>query len=92
MSPSGMGNAGSASPNERLALLFRDWLRAHPQAVAAYSSFKIALAAAVGDLEPYTKVKDPVVDLVVAATGQWAREVGWQPHGAQPRRNSTDFR
>jgi GrpB-like predicted nucleotidyltransferase (UPF0157 family) len=25
----------TGSPNERLALLFRDWLRAHPQAVAA---------------------------------------------------------
>jgi dephospho-CoA kinase len=70
------------SPNERVALLFRDWLRAHPQAVAAYSAFKIALAAAVGDMEPYTEVKDPVVDLVVAAAGPWARDTGWQPHGA----------
>jgi dephospho-CoA kinase len=70
------------SPNERLALLFRDWLRAHPQAVPAYSAFKIALAAVVGDLEPYTEVKDPVVDLVVAAAGPWARDTGWQPHGS----------
>ena len=69
------------SPNERVALLFRDWLRAHPQAVAAYSAFKIALAAAVGDMEPYTEVKDPVVDLVIAAAGRWARDTGWQPHG-----------
>ncbi len=80
------------SPNERLALLFRDWLRAHPQAVAAYSGFKVALAAAVGGLEPYTDVKDPVVDLVVAAAGQWARDVGWQPHGALPQENSMDVR
>jgi dephospho-CoA kinase len=71
----------AGSPNERLALLFRDWLRAHPQAVAAYARFKITLAAAVaGDLEVYTGVKDPVVDLVVAAAGQWARDTGWQPH------------
>jgi GrpB-like predicted nucleotidyltransferase (UPF0157 family) len=73
----------AGSPNERLALLFRDWLRAHPPAVAAYSSFKITLAAAVGDLEAYTEVKDPVVDLVVAAAAMWARDVGWHPHSAQ---------
>jgi GrpB-like predicted nucleotidyltransferase (UPF0157 family) len=28
------------SPNARLALLFRDWLRAHPEAVAPYAAFK----------------------------------------------------
>ena len=28
--------------------------------------------------------KDPVVDLVVAAADQWARDVDWHPHGAQP--------
>jgi GrpB-like predicted nucleotidyltransferase (UPF0157 family) len=81
----------AGSPNERLALLFRDWLRARPEAVAAYSSFKVALADAVGDLEPYTEVKDPVVDLVVAAAGSWARDAGWQPHGARPQENSANF-
>jgi GrpB-like predicted nucleotidyltransferase (UPF0157 family) len=72
----------AGSPNERLALLFRDWLRTHPLAVAAYARFKAALADAVnGDLEVYTDVKDPVVDLVVAAADRWAIENGWQPHG-----------
>jgi GrpB-like predicted nucleotidyltransferase (UPF0157 family) len=72
----------AGSPNERLALLFRDWLRAHPPAVAAYARFKAVLADAVnGDLEVYTDVKDPVVDLVVAAADRWASESGWQPHG-----------
>jgi GrpB-like predicted nucleotidyltransferase (UPF0157 family) len=71
----------AGSPNERLALLFRDWLRAHPLAVAAYARFKAALADAVnGDLRVYTNVKDPVVDLVVAAADRWASESGWQPH------------
>ncbi len=41
----------AGSPNERLALLFRDWLRAHPLAVAGYARFKLALAAAVTDLD-----------------------------------------
>jgi GrpB-like predicted nucleotidyltransferase (UPF0157 family) len=70
------------SPNERLALLFRDYLRAHPLAVAAYGRFKQVLAAEVGDLERYTDIKDPVVDLVVAAASDWASAIGWQPHGS----------
>jgi GrpB-like predicted nucleotidyltransferase (UPF0157 family) len=68
------------SPNERLAMLFRDYLRAHPLAVAAYARFKQLLAAQVGELEPYTDIKDPVVDLVVAAATDWANTEGWQPH------------
>jgi GrpB-like predicted nucleotidyltransferase (UPF0157 family) len=68
------------SPNERLALLFRDWFRAHPAAVPAYAAFKVSLAAAVGeDLELYTDVKDPVVDLVVAVAEEWASASGWVP-------------
>jgi GrpB-like predicted nucleotidyltransferase (UPF0157 family) len=68
------------SPNERLALLFRDWLRAHPLAVAAYARFKSKLALAVPDLVGYTEIKDPVVDLVVAAAAGWARDTAWRPH------------
>jgi GrpB-like predicted nucleotidyltransferase (UPF0157 family) len=70
------------SPNERLALLFRDWLRAHPLAVAAYARFKAELAEEVVGLEAYTEIKDPVVDLVVAAAAGWARDTAWQPHAA----------
>jgi GrpB-like predicted nucleotidyltransferase (UPF0157 family) len=68
------------SPNERLALLFRDYLRAHKDAVAAYSNFKLRLSDVVPDLEAYTDIKDPVVDLVIAVAAQWARDTGWQPH------------
>lgn len=67
----------AGSPNERLALLFRDWLRAHPAAVPAYAAFKLALADAVPDLEAYTEVKDPVVDLVMTVAETWAAETGW---------------
>ena len=69
----------AGSPNERLALLFRDWFRAHPHAVPAYARFKGALAAAVGDLGVYTDVKDPVVDLVVTVAEPWAETTGWLP-------------
>jgi dephospho-CoA kinase len=67
------------APNFRLALLFRDWLRAHPDAVAAYATFKRALAAATPDADTYTEVKDPVVDLVVSVAERWASESGWAP-------------
>ncbi|WP_338695964.1 GrpB family protein [Streptomyces sp. Q6] len=68
------------SPNERLALLFRDWLRATPQAVPAYARFKYVLAGAVADTGTYADVKDPVVDLVVVVAEQWAERTGWHPH------------
>ena len=65
------------SPNERLALLFRDWFLAHPGAIPAYARFKEVLAGAVGDIEVYTDVKDPVVDLVIAVAEEWAAATGW---------------
>jgi GrpB-like predicted nucleotidyltransferase (UPF0157 family) len=67
----------AGSPNERVALLFRDWLRAHPAAVAAYSELKRSLAAVVTDLDIYAELKDPAVDLVIAAAEPWASRTGW---------------
>jgi GrpB-like predicted nucleotidyltransferase (UPF0157 family) len=69
--------AGSA--NERLALLFRDLFRAHPEAIPAYASFKRSLAAVTPDLDAYSDVKDPVVDLVITVAETWAASAGWQP-------------
>jgi GrpB-like predicted nucleotidyltransferase (UPF0157 family) len=70
----------SGSPNERVALLFRDWFRAHPDAVPAYGRFKAQLAHVVPDLATYTDLKDSVVDLIVAAAEEWAATTGWTPH------------
>ena len=67
------------SPNERLALLFRDWLRAHSDAVLAYTAFKTSLAEAVPNRDAYTDLKDPIVDLVIAAAEPWAKATGWRP-------------
>ncbi|MGO8872426.1 MAG: GrpB family protein [Acidimicrobiales bacterium] len=67
------------SPNERLALLFRDWFRAHPGAVPAYGRFKQSLADVAVDLDRYVDVKDPVVDLVVVVAELWAVRTGWRP-------------
>ncbi|MFD7293142.1 GrpB family protein [Streptomyces sp. NPDC059897] len=70
----------AGSPNERLALLFRDWLRATPDAVPAYARFKRVLAGNVPDTGTYADVKDPVVDLVAVVAEQWAEATGWRPH------------
>jgi GrpB-like predicted nucleotidyltransferase (UPF0157 family) len=67
----------AGSPNERLALLFRDWFRAHPDAVPAYAQFKRTLAAELDDIGVYSDIKDPVVDLVIAVAQPWATETGW---------------
>lgn len=67
----------AGSPNERLALLFREWFRAHPAAVAPYAAFKRALAAVVSDVEEYSDVKDPVVDLVIWMAEEWATRTAW---------------
>jgi GrpB-like predicted nucleotidyltransferase (UPF0157 family) len=67
----------AGSPNERLALLFRDWMRAHPEAVPPYAAFKRALGTAAPDVDWYTDLKDPVVDLVVAIAESWSQRTGW---------------
>ncbi|NKB67576.1 MAG: GrpB family protein [Candidatus Latescibacteria bacterium] len=66
--------------NQRYALLFRDYLRAHPQAAAAYQAFKMRLAKLVGDDRvAYPDTKDPVCDLIIQAAEMWAAATAWTP-------------
>ena len=69
----------AGSPNERLALLFRDWFRAHTEAVPAYAAFKRSLASTAPDIATYSGVKDSVVDLVIGVAETWAAATGWHP-------------
>lgn len=65
-------------PNQRLPLLFRDYLRSHAVAREAYERVKVALARLhPGDMQAYTAVKDPVCDLIFAAAEAWAADAGW---------------
>jgi GrpB-like predicted nucleotidyltransferase (UPF0157 family) len=50
----------TGAANQRYALLFRDYLRAHPDAAAAYASLKAKLSELDPPLEPgvYADVKD----------------------------------
>lgn len=65
------------SPNQRFALLFRDYLRARPAAAAGYSAAKRALATVCDDIEVYADVKDPIVDIIMAGAEDWAAQTGW---------------
>ena len=64
--------------NQRYALLFRDYLRAHPLAAQAYAQVKIALAARhADDIAYYYDVKDPVCDIIMAGAEGWAQQSQW---------------
>jgi GrpB-like predicted nucleotidyltransferase (UPF0157 family) len=69
-------------PNQLYPLLFRDYLRAHPAAAAAYAALKRTLARYHGqgdDHTPYIEIKDPVCDVVMAAAHEWVDRTSWQP-------------
>jgi GrpB-like predicted nucleotidyltransferase (UPF0157 family) len=66
-------------PNQRYSLLFRDYLRAHPDTAAAYANLKRALAGLGIDKGVYADVKDPACDLILIAAEEWAATAAWSP-------------
>jgi GrpB-like predicted nucleotidyltransferase (UPF0157 family) len=64
--------------NQRFALLFRDYLRAHPASAAAYAELKRRLAAHLAEMPTYSEVKDPAVDLIYFAAEDWAAITHWE--------------
>jgi GrpB-like predicted nucleotidyltransferase (UPF0157 family) len=72
------------APNERYALLFRDYLRASPAVAGTYALIKQELAARHSDDEvAYYAVKDPVCDLIIDAAELWAAATGWDRGGSR---------
>ena len=69
----------AGKPNQRFALLFRDYLRTHPSMAAAYAELKRRLAALGIASLVYADVKDPACDLIMGAAEDWAAQTGWQP-------------
>jgi len=65
--------------NQRYALLFRDYLCAHPAMAEAYAELKRRLAQHLADPNIYPDVKDPAVDLIYFAAEDWAEATNWQP-------------
>jgi GrpB-like predicted nucleotidyltransferase (UPF0157 family) len=70
--------AGSFS--EQLTLLFRDFMRMHPDWARRYAELKLALAARHGDdRRSYTEGKRPFTWEALAAADAWAQRTGWFP-------------
>jgi GrpB-like predicted nucleotidyltransferase (UPF0157 family) len=65
------------NPNQRYALLFRDYLVAHRDMAQAYGELKKRLARSLINDSDYPEVKDPAVDLIYFAAQQWASNTGW---------------
>jgi GrpB-like predicted nucleotidyltransferase (UPF0157 family) len=64
--------------NQRYALLFRDYLRAHPATAEAYAELKRRLAQYLAEPQTYPEVKDPAVDLIYLAAEEWAAATNWR--------------
>lgn len=78
MRPTNIHVRQAGSANGRYALLFRDYLRAHPLASAAYAQVKMALARHDSyNWDVYYDVKDPVCDIIMAGAEDWAASTGW---------------
>ncbi len=70
----------AGNPNQRYPLLFRDYLRTHPEAAGTYARIKKSLARFhANDVDAYYDVKDPVCDLIIQAAEAWAKCTCWQP-------------
>ncbi|WP_100443911.1 dephospho-CoA kinase [Glycomyces xiaoerkulensis] len=68
------------SPGQRFALLFRDWLRADPEACADYAEAKGELAAKVDSATAYAEAKEPwFLREAWPRAGRWAETTGWKP-------------
>jgi len=73
-----MRRAGSWS--EQMSLLFRDYLRCHPEDQAAYVSLKYESAEQFrNDRKGYTASKSPLIWSILFKADRWAQEIGWQP-------------
>jgi len=76
-----MREAGSWS--EQLNLLFRDYLRQHPEACKKYEEVKYDLAERYrNDREAYVRGKEEVVWMILRQAHAWSMQVGWKPEAS----------
>lgn len=70
----------SGSWAEQFSLLFRDYLRLHPDDARAYATVKQQLAQRYGSNRTgYTDAKAPVVWDIMMKADRWSQIVGWAP-------------
>ncbi len=65
---------------ERNHLLFRDYLRTHPDRTRAYEALKRAASERYPTNRlAYTEAKGPFIEETLAVAEAWATETGWRP-------------
>jgi len=65
---------------EQAALLFRDYLRAHPGDADRYGATKRTLATQYADdRRGYTDAKGDIVWSILRSADRWSQEIGWSP-------------
>lgn len=65
---------------EQMHLLFRDYMRTHPEDAACYAEMKYQLAEKYSeDRTGYTDAKAPFIWEVLRKADTWANEIGWLP-------------
>jgi GrpB-like predicted nucleotidyltransferase (UPF0157 family) len=68
------------NPNQRYPLLFRDYLRVHPNSARSIELIKREIVKRhAEDQDAYYDIKDPVYDLIWDAAQDWSRQTGWKP-------------
>ncbi|TDE50195.1 GrpB family protein [Nonomuraea mesophila] len=66
--------------SQQLPLLFRDYLRAHPEAAAEFAEVKRRCAERFRDARhEYVAAKEPYVWAMVRRADTWAQRTGWRP-------------
>lgn len=66
--------------SEQVTLLFRDYLREHPQDCLRYAEEKHRLMELFKNVRPkYVEGKGPIVWDIIQKAHNWSQEVGWKP-------------
>jgi GrpB-like predicted nucleotidyltransferase (UPF0157 family) len=70
----------AGSWGEQFSLLFRDYLREHPNDARAYTTLKYALAEKYREQrESYTDAKGLFIWEIMAKADEWNQRIGWVP-------------
>lgn len=71
----------SGSWSEQFALLFRDYLRMHPDDAKRYAELKYHLTAKFeADRHKYAIAKEPFIWEIMKIADEWSQSIGWQPN------------
>lgn len=70
----------TGSFSQQFPLLFRDYMRTHPEDARAYADLKYRLADEFGEnRHGYVEAKGPFIWETIRKADDWAQTIGWQP-------------